>query len=65
MKKNDLTNLHGLSRALNLPYDWLKGEADAARLPCLRVGRRRLFNIETVRQALAQRAAYWKAQAKP
>jgi len=52
----DLYNLHGLADKLNLPAAWLKAEAKAGRLPCLRIGRRRLFSYSAVAAALAQRA---------
>lgn len=55
--ENTLTNLAGLARRLRLPMDWLRTEADAGRLPCLKVGRRRLFNLGAVEAALAERAA--------
>ncbi len=51
-------NLFQLSRTLKLPLSWLKAEADAGRLPCLRVGRGiRLFDLAAVRRSLAERAA--------
>ena len=53
----NLTNLAGLSRELNLPQSWLRAEADAKRIPCLRVGRKRFFNIKAVENVLAERAA--------
>jgi hypothetical protein len=56
MNDNDLTNLHGLKRALHLPYSWLRREALAGRLPCLKVGRQLRFNVQAVRAALANRA---------
>ena len=46
----------GLARRLRLPRDWLKDEADAGRLPCLRVGKRRLFNLDAVKAVLCHRA---------
>ncbi len=49
--------LLALSRLLNLPADWLKQEADARRIPCLRIGRARLFDPDAVREALKRRAA--------
>ena len=42
---------------LGLPKAWLMNEADAGRLPCLRIGRRMLFNIDAVERALSARAA--------
>ena len=42
---------------LALPGKWLRQEVDAGRIPYLQVGRRRLFDLETVRAALAKRSA--------
>lgn len=53
----NLRDLRGLAADLQLPIDWLVIEADEGRIPCLRVRRRRLFNIDAVRRALAERAA--------
>lgn len=36
---------------------WLRREAKAGRIPCLRVGRRLLFNTDAVERLLAERAA--------
>jgi hypothetical protein len=44
-----------LASELGLPLAWLKTEAKAGRIPSLRVGRRQLFNVESVRRALADR----------
>ena len=52
-----LVTLGRLAQELRLPRQWLRREADAGRLPCLRVGRRYLFHADYVRRALAQRAA--------
>jgi len=57
METNELTSLHGLAKELRLPIQWLKVEADAGRIPCLRAGRKRLFNPEAVLNVLAERAA--------
>ena len=49
----------GLRRAaatLGVPAAWLKREADKKRVPCLRVGRRRMFDIEAVERLLTERA---------
>ena len=54
--EHDVVSIHELATELRLPHDWLRREADAGRIPCLRVGRRRLFNISAVRKALAIRA---------
>lgn len=52
-----LLSLPDLAKALKLPADWLKAEADAQRLPHLRIGNRYRFNYETVVRTLAERAA--------
>ena len=57
MKTKEIISLHGLARELKLPIQWLKVEADNGRIPCLRAGRRRLFNFDAVVKVLAQRAA--------
>ena len=53
----ELLSLNQLAQALRLNRDWLRREALAGRIPCLRAGRRLLFNLEAVRAALAERAA--------
>ena len=57
MNTDQLVSLRGLSRELKIALGWLRDEADAGRIPCLRAGRKRLFNVEAVRQALLRRAA--------
>jgi excisionase family DNA binding protein len=49
--------LNRLAARLRLPRDWVRREAMAGRLPCLRVGKKLLFNLAAVEQALADRAA--------
>lgn len=49
------TSLRRTAAHLGLPVAWLRREADAARLPCLRAGRRRMFDIDAVAAALAER----------
>jgi hypothetical protein len=51
-----LLSLHRLAARLSLPAAWLKEEALAGRIPCLRVGRKLLFNVEAVEQTLTARA---------
>lgn len=34
---------------------WLRREADAGRLPCIRAGRLRMFDLAAVLKALAER----------
>jgi hypothetical protein len=52
-----LVAIRGLAKALALPASWLKAEAEAGRIPSLRAGRQRLFNVDAVRQVLLRRAA--------
>jgi hypothetical protein len=54
---SDLLSLHQLAVRLRLPREWLREEALGGRLPCLRVGRKLLFNLSTVERTLAERAA--------
>jgi hypothetical protein len=42
---------------LGLPGNWLKAEAQAGRVPSLRIGNRTLVDLDTVRRALLERAA--------
>ena len=51
-----LLPLNRLADRLRLPAKWLKAEAEVGRIPCLRVGRRMLFSLEAVEQALLQQA---------
>lgn len=50
-------SLPGLAAALRLPEDWLKDEADAGRLPHIRIGKRYRFYLPAVEAALVERAA--------
>jgi hypothetical protein len=52
-----LAGIRELARDLNLPTTWLRAEAEAGRIPSLRAGRRRLFNVAAVRSVLLRRAA--------
>ena len=49
--------LNALAAAVRLPRDWLLVQASAGRIPCLRVGRRLLFNLSAVQAAIADLAA--------
>ena len=51
-----LVSLRELARALLVPASRLKDEADSGRLPHLRAGSQYLFDLETVRDALLDRA---------
>ena len=48
--------LAAAARRLGVPARWLKSEAEAGRLPALRIGKRFLFNVAQVELALLQRA---------
>lgn len=50
-----LLTLNQLSERTGLPAAWLRREADAARLPCIRAGRLRMFDLAAVLKALAER----------
>ncbi len=52
----DLLTLPIIARRLRVPAKWLAQEADAGRIPCLRAGRRLLFNEDVVRGQLLERA---------
>ena len=54
MKNKQLFNLFGLARELHLPVGWLKKEALAGRIPCLKIGRRLRFNKKAVESTLAE-----------
>lgn len=56
MKNENLQNLYGLSRELNLPVKWLKTKAVKGQIPCLRIGRRFRFNVDAVKAVLLEMA---------
>jgi len=47
--------LNVLARKTLLPAAWIRREADAGRLPCIRAGRRRMFDVAAVLKALTER----------
>lgn len=57
MNEQPPVRLITLARLLGLPPAWLREEADAGRIPHLRIGRVRLFDPDAVRLALKKRAA--------
>jgi len=57
MDTRNFIPLDVLALKLALPGKWLRQEVDAGRIPYLQVGRRRLFDLETVRAALVKRSA--------
>jgi hypothetical protein len=54
--KHRLLNLGQLALDLGLSREWLRIEAEAGRIPCLRVDDRLRFNLAAVEQALLERA---------
>ena len=53
----ELLSLSRLARRLGVTQDWLRDQADAGKVPCLRAGKRYLFNVVAVQEALAVQAA--------
>lgn len=53
---SQLLSLPALAEALKIPQRWIKAEADAGRIPHLRIGRRYRFNRATVVAVLSRRA---------
>lgn len=54
---SDLLSLPRAARACGVSSQWLKAEAEAGRVPCLKAGKRYLFNVVAVQEALAVIAA--------
>ncbi len=48
--------LRRAARLLGVPIAWLKDEAEAGRVPSIRVGRRLMFSVADVEQALRRRS---------
>ena len=57
METNSLYTVRELATKLRLPVGWLKTEAQASRLPHLKVGRKLWFNLSAVEEALSKRAS--------
>ena len=53
----DLLTLPRLARRLGVTRQWLREQADAGKVPCLKAGPRYLFNLAAVQRALAAQAA--------
>jgi hypothetical protein len=56
--------LNRMARKLRVTIAWLKAEADAGRVPCLRAGTRYLFSPDAVEKVIAARAAQESEAAK-
>jgi hypothetical protein len=54
---SELVILPRAARRLGVPVKWLREQADAGKVPCLRAGARYLFDLDAVRQELAKQAA--------
>lgn len=54
---SELLSLPRMARRLGVTSTWLKTQADAGKVPCLRAGKRYLFNALAVQDALAVEAA--------
>ncbi len=52
----ELVDIADVADALDLPISWLKREANEGRLPHLKVGAQRRFNIAAVKRVLFERA---------
>lgn len=57
---SELLSLARMARRLGVTQDWLRDQADAGNVPCLRAGKRYLFNAVAVQEALAVQAARQK-----
>ena len=47
-----LSPIHVTARTLGVPESWLRAEATSGRIPYLRVGRRYMFSLDLVQQAV-------------
>ena len=48
-------SLRRAAARLGVPIDWLRREAQRGDIPCLRVGRRMLFNVDDVERSIRRR----------
>ena len=51
-----LFRLNSMARQLGVTCRWLRSEVEAGRIPCVRAERQRLFDPETVKRVLLERA---------
>ncbi len=51
----EVLSLNRAARRLGVTATWLRAEADAGRVPCLRAGTRYLFDLDALTEALAER----------
>lgn len=57
MNQKSLSTVRQAAESCGVPIGWLKAEAEAGRVPYLRVGRSMLFNVEALASALERLAA--------
>jgi hypothetical protein len=53
---DELLSLSRLARRLGVTQAWLRDQADCGRVPCLKAGKRYLFNVDAVQATLVKRA---------
>ncbi len=53
---NDLLSLPRMARRIGVPAQWLREQVEAGQIPCLKLGKRYLFNPLAVQERLASRA---------
>jgi len=53
----ELLTLGRAARRIGVTQAWLRHEAEAGRVPCLRADKRLLFDVEALQRALRGRAA--------
>jgi hypothetical protein len=53
---NEILSLARMARRLGVTQQWLRAEADAGRVPCLKAGKRYLFNPDAAERELLRQA---------
>ncbi len=61
---DELLTLPRMSRRLGVTQQWLREQADAGIVPCLKAGRRHLFSPVAVQKTLASKAAHMRQGGK-
>ncbi len=54
---SDLLSLSRMARRIGVTQQWLRDQADAGKIPCLKAENRYLFNPVAVQDSLAAKAA--------
>ena len=55
---SELFGLSRMSRRLGVTQQWLREQAEARKVPCLKAGKRYLFNPVAVQEALVAKATH-------